>query len=109
MSIDTRENAEAVAAFLNDALVTAPDAVRALMAASVPVDVDACEDAPIVVARGPDGDWRLRPIGLINGLFSANHRVAEVYVDGAPDRIARFVVLDLTVPREERAGEAATP
>lgn len=87
--IDTRENAEAVAAYLNEMLRIAPEATLALCLHAVPIGGDAADAVPAVCGGEADAPV-LRVIGLLNGLFSADHGLAEVY-EGEPPVLRRFV------------------
>jgi len=90
MPIDARENAEAVAAYLNRMLEAAPEATRALMGFAVPISDELADAVPAVAGASDDGRPQLRAIGLINGLFAGGVCVAERHAGDPPGRPVRL-------------------
>ena len=78
---------------LNQALEADPDAINELMNKSVEVN-KALADHPTIQVGKWGGKLRLRPLGLINGLFGVMEdgwgHIAMTVELGEPDRIVEF-------------------
>ena len=82
---------------LNSALVCDPDAMRDMMALEVPVN-DALSEHPTIQVGASlyrhGGEYMLRPLGLINGLFGVDSDGFIAMIVDADGAIERFERLD---------------
>jgi hypothetical protein len=90
---DTKENAQAMVDMLNDFLAADPVACSRLMASEVPCSPSLLDHPRLIPWDYPNGAHGIRFLGVVNALFSPEHRVS-VSVDG--DEILKFSVADVT-------------